>query len=117
MKKPRDTASKARKSAANRAAPSKPPSRARRSARPAKAAIVAPQQPSSQTTKAAQVLAALQQPEGASLADLMQATGWQAHSVRGFLSGTVRKRLQLPLQTERTAEGQRYRIDEAATAR
>lgn len=117
MKKTRTAASKGRKSATNWPTPPKSPSRARRSAQPAKTAIPAPQPSPYRTTKAAQVLAALKQPEGASLAELMQATGWQAHSVRGFLSGTVRKRLQLPLLTERTAKGQRYRIDEAAAVR
>ncbi|CAG0938900.1 hypothetical protein GPROT2_00442 [Gammaproteobacteria bacterium] len=118
MKKTRTAAPKGRKSVTNRTtSPRSTPPRARHSAQPAKAATVAQQQAPARTTKAAQVLAALKQPDGTSLAELMQATGWQAHSVRGFLSGTVRKRLQLPLLTERTAEGQRYRIEEAAAGR
>jgi hypothetical protein len=39
----------------------------------------------------------LRSPSGASLAKLTKATGWQPHSVRGFLAGVVRKRLKLDL--------------------
>ena len=61
-------------------------------------------------TKTATVLALLRGPSGATLADLMQATGWQAHSVRGFLSATVRKKLGLPLVVEAGESGRHYRI-------
>ena len=58
-------------------------------------------------TKAAAVLAALQQPAGATLAELATLTGWQPHSVRGHLSGTVRK--QATLVAEVTERGRVYR--------
>lgn len=61
-------------------------------------------------TKTATVLALLRGPSGATLADLMQATGWQAHSVRGFLSATVRKKLGHPLVVETGESGRHYRI-------
>ncbi|MEQ1801918.1 MAG: DUF3489 domain-containing protein, partial [Gammaproteobacteria bacterium] len=61
-------------------------------------------------TKAAQVLAALQQPGGTTIDDLIRATGWQPHSVRGFLSGTVRKKLGLNLTSETGAKGRVYRV-------
>lgn len=52
---------------------------------------------------------------GATLADLMSASGWQAHSVRGFLSGTVKKKLGLALTSTRDAGGVRhYRVSEVA---
>jgi hypothetical protein len=61
-------------------------------------------------TKAGQVLALLSRSHGATLAEMMKATGWQAHSVRGFLSGTVKKRMGLAVTSEQ-AEGKdrRYR--------
>lgn len=61
-------------------------------------------------TKAATVLAALQRERGATLEELMAATGWQAHSVRGFLSGTVRRKLALDLVSETGAKGRVYRV-------
>ncbi|MRS98908.1 DUF3489 domain-containing protein [Ralstonia pickettii] len=64
------------------------------------------------TTKQAQLIALLKQASGASLADLMSVTGWQAHSVRGVISGVLRKRLQLPVISETIDGTRRYRIEE-----
>jgi len=44
-------------------------------------------------SKKAQVIELLRRPEGATLQQLVEATGWQAHSVRGFLSGTLAKKM------------------------
>jgi len=49
--------------------------------------------PEGRFSKQARMLSLLSRPDGASLGELMQASGWQAHSIRGFLSGTVGKRL------------------------
>jgi hypothetical protein len=62
-------------------------------------------------SKKAIVLELLRRPEGATLADLMSATGWQAHSVRGFLSGALGKKMGLMVESLKTPEGARaYRI-------
>ncbi len=45
--------------------------------------------------KTQQILAMLQHPNGTSIPELIKATEWQAHSVRGFLAGTVRKKMVL----------------------
>jgi hypothetical protein len=56
-------------------------------------------------TKAAQVIALLRRPSGATLKTIMAATGWQAHTVRGFISGQLRKRMRLRVQwLERAGE-------------
>jgi hypothetical protein len=64
-------------------------------------------------TKRARVIDLLKTTEGASLAELMQATSWQRHSVRGFLSGTVKKKLGLSLISTISEQGlRRYKIIE-----
>ena len=52
----------------------------------------------------------LRKPEGATLDALAKATGWQPHSIRGFLVGTIRKKLKLPLQSEKVKGTRTYRI-------
>jgi hypothetical protein len=53
------------------------------------------------------VLALLNRPSGATITAIMAATGWQAHSVRGFLTGVLRKKLALTLHSEKTDGEQR----------
>ncbi len=52
----------------------------------------------------------LQDRAGTTIAAIMAATGWQQHSVRGFLAGVVRKKLGLNLVSEPSESGRVYRI-------
>ena len=53
----------------------------------------------------------LQRPEGATIAQVVEATGWQPHTVRGAFAGALKKRLGLEVASEKVAErGQVYRI-------
>lgn len=62
-------------------------------------------------TKLAAIVEAMRHPGGATIAQMMAGTGWQAHTVRGAISGMVRKRLGYEVVTEKGADGQRaYRI-------
>jgi len=58
-------------------------------------------------SKTAQVLGLLQRSGGATLKELMQATAWQAHSVRGFLSGALRKKMGLAVTSTKGADEER----------
>jgi hypothetical protein len=59
------------------------------------------------------VLRLLRAPDGTTLESLMKATGWQAHSVRGFLSGRVSKQLSLPVESFRRDGKRVYRLPAA----
>ncbi|MHB8493489.1 MAG: DUF3489 domain-containing protein, partial [Casimicrobiaceae bacterium] len=58
----------------------------------------------------------LSAPAGGTLAQMMALTGWQAHSVRGVISGVLRKKLGLAVTCEqpKDADARRYRIVGAA---
>jgi hypothetical protein len=67
--------------------------------------------PAREGSKKAIVLELLRRPEGATLSEIQSATGWQAHSVRGFISGALGKKMGLTVESLKTAEGARaYRL-------
>jgi len=66
-----------------------------------------PAAPARQGSKKDQVIELLRRPEGATLADIMKATGWQAHSVRGFLSGSLGKKMGLIVEASKREDGAR----------
>ncbi len=86
------------------AAPSKAQP-ARQATRPKKAATAR------RGSKTAKILDLLKRPGGVTLKELVKATGWQSHSVRGFLSGTVGKKMETPVESSQRGDCERaYRI-------
>ena len=65
-------------------------------------------------TKQAEIIALIQRPEGASIAEIVEATGWLAHSARGLISGGLKKKLNLPITSEKVAgKGTVYKLKAA----
>ncbi len=64
-------------------------------------------------SKGEQIIAQLKKSKGASIAELMKATGWQSHSVRGFLAGSL-KRKGILVESEKVKDERRYRISAAS---
>ena len=58
-------------------------------------------------SKTAKILALLKRSGGVTLKELTKVTGWQAHSVRGFLSGTIGKKMGTPVASTKRADGDR----------
>jgi hypothetical protein len=65
-------------------------------------------------SKQSVVIALLRRGQGASIEEMMEATGWQAHSVRGFMSGALKKRLQLEVVSEKDPQSGERRYYVAA---
>lgn len=81
------------------------PTRSKRKAPPP------PQRPSRKGSKQGRLITLLQRPGGATIDDLVKATGWQRHTVRGAISSALRKRLHLTVVSERSETGERvYKI-------
>ncbi len=95
-----------------RVAASKP--RSRKKTTPAKKASKAPRKATSakaagarEGSKTSKVLDLLKRRGGTTMKELMKATGWQPHSVRGFISGTVGKKMGLTVESTKAEDGQR----------
>jgi Protein of unknown function (DUF3489) len=96
---------------------SKSAKKSSRTKSPVRAAKPFPQSPEEPKThkadagsKQARVIAMLQSPTGTTIAAIMKATGWQRHSVRGFLAGVIRKRLKLKLTSKKVNGNRIYQI-------
>jgi hypothetical protein len=88
------------------------PTKKAKSAKKARSPKKAPKGPQSATSsregsKTAQILDLLNRKEGATLKELLKLTGWAAASVRGFISGTLRKKMRLTIVSSKSADGER----------
>jgi hypothetical protein len=87
-------------------ASAKPEKRAKKLAKPAKAA-----EPKAEGVRAGSktetILGLLRRAKGGTLAEIMEASSWQAHSVRGFISGTLGKKMGLTVNSEKREDGTR----------
>ena len=91
-------------------APAKIKAAAIQSTIPADATPARPADAAALTGKLAELLKLVRRKTGASIEEMASATGWQAHSVRGAISGTLRKRLGLTVERSKTDGVTRYRV-------
>ena len=84
--------------------------------RPSTAVVNESPSPRVKPTKIQKCLDLLTTRDGATINELVAATGWQAHSVRGFLAGTVKKKLGLTLDSKKADDGTRHYCIVAAEA-
>src|SRR6266481_5693082 len=102
---------KSAKAAAAKIAPAK--ANARKKATPAKTAPKGKKKGTAASpvardgSKTATVVGLLERKGGATLAEVMKATGWQAHSVRGFISGTLGKKMGCTVESTKREDGER----------
>ena len=77
--------------------------KAAKTAKPAKTALAAKPTPRA-GTKQARMIELLKRPEGATVEQIAAATGWQKHTIRGAISGALKKKLGLNVEATRTCE-------------
>jgi hypothetical protein len=94
--------------------PSKPattPARRHKAPKSAKRTKRGPNKPSHalarEGSKKAEILTLIRRPKGATLTEIRKATGWMPHSVRGFISGTLGKKMGLVIESAKREDGQR----------
>jgi hypothetical protein len=104
---PKSAKKRSSKSTAARATAAKPP----------QPAITDREKKNDAGSKQARVIEMLQSPTGMTIAAMMKETGWQQHSVRGFLAGVVRKKLKLKLNSNKIDGSRVYRVDGADSAK
>ena len=75
-----------------------------------------PQSDAKRPSKQEEVIAMLRRAEGATVDEVVSATGWQRHTVRGVFSGTLKKKLGLTLASAKEERGRVYRIATPASA-
>ena len=85
--------------------------------KPLQPAITGREKKTDAGSKQARVIEILQSPTGMTIAAMMKETGWQQHSVRGFLAGVVRKKLKLKLNSKKIDGSRVYRVDGADSAK
>ena len=102
---PKSSKKRSSKSTEARATAAKPP------------AVIDPEKKNGAGFKQARVIEMLQSPPGMTIAAMMKETGWQQHSVRGFLAGVVRKKLKLKLNSKKIDGTRVYRVDGADSAK
>jgi hypothetical protein len=107
---------KSRKSNRPKAAGQPARKTARKSAKSAKPRRPTPKAGRRRGSKQARVIGLLQRPEGATIEEIASAMGWQRHTVRGLLSGALKKKLGLQIVSEKTDRGRFYRIGESRSA-
>ena len=74
-----------------------------------------PENNAKRPSKQDEVIAMLRRPEGATIDEIANATGWQRHTVRGVFSGTLKKKLGLTIASVKEERGRVYRINGAAS--
>jgi hypothetical protein len=107
VSKSKRKATNATKAGSSRANPGK--RKASSKSKPVKASVAASRNRSAPSKQDA-VLALLQRPKGATLSEITEATGWQPHSVRGFLSGVLKKKLKLKIESRKDGSDRTYHI-------
>jgi uncharacterized protein DUF3489 len=110
-KSTQETMTKAQPAATKKAKASKKTAKAKKSAKTKKAAKATKAKAAKSGSKSAIVLDLMKRKEGATLAEIAKATDWENHSIGGFVSGHVTKKLGLKVESTKNEAGERsYRI-------